>query len=73
MFNNENFTILCVYRLHETNLSIFVERLGDILNDIKIKNLILLGDFNIGILKNKYRFGQLLTTYVFLWVKVYCK
>jgi len=44
------FTFLCFYRLHSHPVDTFLVELTDLLNRVKCKNLLLLGDFNIDLL-----------------------
>lgn len=49
--NNDVYVILCVYRFHRYNVSVFMEEFSNLLESEKSKNLIILGDFNINILE----------------------
>lgn len=44
------YCFVCVYRLHEQSINKFVEEFSGFLNNIKYKNCVVLGDFNIDIL-----------------------
>ena len=49
-YQKENYTMLCLYRLHGFSKSLFIEELSKILCINKTCNLILIGDINIDIL-----------------------
>jgi hypothetical protein len=51
---NDIYTILCVYRLHQTPLSVFLCEMSDLISNIKSKNLFIVGDMIIDILNLPY-------------------
>lgn len=56
----EVYVMLCVYRLHMYNVLVFVEEFSSFLDSERLRNLIILGDFNINILENT----EVVSTYV---------
>lgn len=51
VINNEPFTFVCIYRLHSHSPDIFLNELKCFLNSTRTKNLFILGDINIDLLK----------------------
>ena len=49
-YQNENYTMLCIYRLHAFSKSVYMDEISQILSKFNNCNLILIGDINIDIL-----------------------
>lgn len=49
--NNENYTIICIYRPPTSNVNIFLNKLSELVDSLNLKsNCVLMGDFNIDVL-----------------------
>ena len=66
--NNHKIVFICIYRLHSCSIKIFCDDIANYLNKIKSKNLILVGDINIG---QSYQ-CRLFTSYVVIRTHIIC-
>ena len=56
-----SYNVLCIYRSPSASKAEFLDVLDEISNEIQIKNLIIIGDFNIDILKKEQYSERLIT------------